>query len=115
MPSPLDEICCACVPTEALSLLASLRCEPGLRASVTERGTWLRWDAGNERVLQAVMPIHGVELFSFHAGRWHRFGQTLPAFDFPGNLDYQPLAHVLFPTPVQPIVAPTANWQPLRL
>ena len=90
-----------------------MRFEPGLRAAALTEAphAWVRWDAGNETadVLQAVMPIHGVELFSFHAGRWHRFGRTLPAFDFRGDLDYQPLSHVLFPAPVQPIAAWTDN------
>jgi hypothetical protein len=115
MPSPFDDVCCACMPREAIALLASLRVEPGLRAALTDQHAWLRWDAGNERVVQAVMPIHGAVLFRFHDGRWHRFGQTLPAFDFPGDLEYQPLAHVLFPAPVQPIPAVTPPARPVRL
>jgi hypothetical protein len=111
----LQEICCACLPKDALPHLASLRCEPGLRAALTERHAWLRWDAGNERVLEAVMPIHGVELFSLHLGRWHRLGQLLPTFDIPANLDYRPLAHALFPAAVQPIAQGAVAWKPLRL
>jgi hypothetical protein len=86
-----------------------------LRAALAGQHAWLRWDAGNERVTQAVMPIHGAVLYRFHDGRWYRFGHTLPAFDFPGDLDYQPLAHVLFPAPVQPIPAATPVARPVRL
>jgi hypothetical protein len=111
----LKEICSARLPLDALPHLASLRCEPGLRAALTDGHVWLRWDAGNERVLEAVIPIHGVELFSFDSGRWLRAGQLLPAFDFPGNLDYRPLAHVLFPAPAQPIGLGAVAWKPLRL
>jgi hypothetical protein len=39
----------------------------------------------------------------------------LPAFDFPDQLDYQPLAHALFPAPVQPIGRGTVAWKPIRL
>jgi hypothetical protein len=106
MASPLEQIALARLPRTALPLLARLRTEPGVQAALTEEHTWLRWDAGNELVLQTVMPIHGAILFHFQDGHWHGFGQALPAFDLPTNLDYQPLAHVLFPAPVQPIPAP---------
>lgn len=115
MLSPFDDVCCACIPRDGLSLLASLRIEPGLRAALTDEHAWLRWDAGNEQVVQAVMPIHDVVLFRFHEGCWRRFGQMLPAFDFPGELDYQPIAHVLFPAPVQPIPVPQVAFQPSSL
>jgi hypothetical protein len=115
MPSPFDDVCCARIPRAALPLLASLRVEPGLRASLTEDHAWLRWDAGNEHVLRIVMPIHDAQLFRFHEGRWHRFGESLPAFDFPGDLDYEPLSHALFPAPVQPMSVPALAGQPMRL
>jgi MoxR-vWA-beta-propeller ternary system domain bpX2 len=115
MSSPFDDVCRARIPREAIARLAGLRVEPGLRVALTADHAWLRWDAGNERVLQAVMPIHGVVLYSFEAGRWYRFGSSLPDFDFPTDLDEQPLAHVMFPAVVQPIAAPTFAGQPLRL
>src|SRR5436853_1232325 len=63
MPSPLDNICCARLPRAALPLLASLRTEPGVQAALTEEYAWIRWEAGNEQVLQTVMPIHDAILF----------------------------------------------------
>ena len=76
MPSPFDDVCCARIPRAALPRLASLRVEPGLRGSITEDHAWLRWDAGNERVLRIVMPIHDAQLFRFREERW---SQRLPA------------------------------------
>src|SRR5205823_400544 len=80
-----------------------------------ERHAFIRWEAGNEQVLRAVLPIHGAVLFGFQDGHWHSLGQSLPAFDFPANLDYQPLAHVLFPAQVQPICATDLRVPPLHL
>jgi len=115
MPTAFDDVCCARIPRDSLALLACLRIEPGLRACLTEQHAWLRWDAGNERVLRAVMPIHDALLYCFHDGRWHRFGHALPDFEFPIDLHYQPLAHLLFPMPVQPIPVPATSWQALRM
>jgi hypothetical protein len=115
MPSRLDQISCVRMPLAALPLLASLRAEPAVRAALTEDHAWIRWDAGDDHVLQTVLPIHDAVLFGFHDGQWHRFGETLPAFDFPVHLEYRPLAHVLFPMPVVPIPAQAGVVQPLRL
>jgi hypothetical protein len=101
--SSLESICCARIPREALGLLAGLRTEPGVQAALVDRHAWIRWDGGSDVVMRTVLPIHGVVLFGVRDGQWHQFGQTLPAFDFPTELEYQPLAHVLFPAPVQPI------------
>lgn len=115
MSSPLQEICCACLPTAALPLLARLRTEAGVQVARTDRYAWVRWHAGDDEVLRVVMPIHGAELFRLHDGCWHRFGQVLPAFDFPSELEYQPLAHVLFPAPVTPTPPPSTALSPIRL
>jgi hypothetical protein len=111
----LEHIACARLPRAALPLLAGLRTEPGVQVALTEDYAWLRWEAGNEGVLQTVMPIHGTLLFCFQDGHWRRFGEALPAFDFPMQLDYQPLAHVLFPAPILPIPAPSLRPAPVLL
>jgi hypothetical protein len=111
----LENVSCARLPRDAIALLASLRTERGMQAALTEQYAWIRWEAGNEVVLRLVLPIHDAVLFHFHDGRWHQFGQTLPAFDFPADLDYQPLAHVLFPAPVQPIPPLPMREQPLSV
>lgn len=115
MTTPFDDVCCARIPRDALPRLASLRVEPGLRAADNNQHAWLRWEAGNERVVQTVMPIHEAVLFRFHGGHWHRFGERVPAFDFPADLEDQPLAHVLFPAPVQALPAPAPDVTSLRM
>jgi hypothetical protein len=103
MPTPFADIACASLPLDALPHLAALRCEPGLQVATADGRLWLRFEPGSERVLRCVLPLPGVELFACRDGTWRRFGQSLPAFDFPHNADYQPLAHVLFPSPVLPM------------
>lgn len=115
MPSPLDDVCRAALPRASLPLLAPLRCEPGLRFALHEDDLWLSWDAANERILAALLPLSGVRLFAFRAGRWFPPGKHLPALDLPSGLDEQPLDRVLFPTPVNPIAAGQAPVQRVRL
>src|SRR6476660_8106204 len=115
MKSPFDDVCCALLPREALARLAPLRCEPGVQLAQTADRVWVRWELGNEHVLRAVLPLHDGALFAFRDGAWHRFAEALPAFDFPARLDFQPLAHVLFPAPVQPLPARDPAVQPTRL
>lgn len=115
MHHPLDDVSCARLPSDALPRLAPLRCTPGVQAAKTPDALWLRWEPGADRVLRSVLPLHGAELFAVRHGRWHRFGQALPAFDFPADLDFQPLYQLLFPAPVQPLPATDAKARPVRL
>jgi hypothetical protein len=110
----LDDVCCARLPAPALAALARLRCEPDLRAARAADHVWLRWDAGNERVLRAVLPLPGVALFAHREGRWYPFGRALPVFDLPAP-DYRPLAHVLFPAPLQAVPPPRDAAPPVTL
>jgi hypothetical protein len=99
----VDNITCASLPSEALPLLAPLRCEPGLQVAVAAGRLWLRFEPGNERILRGVLPLHGVVLFACRDGTWRRFNQSLPAFDFPTDPHFEPLYQVLFPAPVLPL------------
>ena len=111
----MDDVGCARIPRDSLAVLARLRITPGLRVALLGDHAWLRWEAGDQAVLSAVLPIHGVELFSFRDGRWHRFGSSLPDFGFPHGLEYQPIAHALFPGAVQPIADNGSPRLPLRM
>ena len=115
MRSPLDETCAARLPAALLPALAPLRCEPGLHAARAGDTLWLRWDAGNDAVAQSVLPLPGAELFVRRDDRWYRLGRALPAFDVPADLDYRPLAHVLFPAPLTATPAPILDLRPERL
>jgi hypothetical protein len=102
MTTPLDEISCARLPLAALPGLAGLRCLPGVSVLLQEEYAWVRWPAGDMRVLRHLLPLTGVELFERRAGLWYRAGQRLPTFDIPADAEDRPLESVLFPAPVQP-------------
>lgn len=110
-----DDACRARLPREALPLLARLRTEVGVRAALTERHVWLRWEPGNERVLAVVMPIEGAILYQRIEGDWHRLGRLLADLDVPRDLEEKPLAHVLFPAPLASVPPPTLTAQPMSL
>ena len=101
MDTPLDDVCCACLPADALSQLASLRAHAGIRVQLTGERAWLWWTAGDAFVVQRVLALRGAELFARRDGRWYRPGRRLPAFEVPVENDARPLAHVLMPAPVQ--------------
>jgi hypothetical protein len=109
-----DDVCCARLPREVLPLLASLRAETNVNAAIDGEQAWLRWEAGNARVVEVVLPIPGIELYRACTGQWYRFGHSLPDFAFP-SLEFRPLAHVVFPDRVNPTPPGAATWQPIRL
>lgn len=115
MPTSFDDVCAAALPTQALPLLAPLRCEPGLQVATEGGRLWLRFEPGSERVVRAILPLSGVELFAFRHGDWRQFGQSLPAFDFPQRARFEPLYQVLFPAPVLPLPADGGPIRPVRL
>jgi hypothetical protein len=110
-----DEVGCASLPTDALALLAPLRCEPGVQVAHDAGRLWVRFDAANERVLHKVLSLSGIELFAFRGGAWRRFGQSMPAFDFPENPQFDPLFQVVFPAPVLPVPPDKMPLTPVRL
>lgn len=112
---PLDDVCRARLPLRALPLLAPLRCEPDLEIATIEEHVWLRWEAGNERIVRAVLPLADSVVFTQRDGHWFRVGHALPSFDVADDIAFRPLAHVLFPAPVTPTAAPTAPLAPLPL
>ena len=111
----LSEVCCACFPANELAALAELRCVPGVRVALAGEQAWVRWQAGDERVLRRVLPIRGSELYFSRDNRWYPLGHHLPAFAFPADLKYRPLCEVLTPAPVQPVPAPGGNSGPFPL
>lgn len=98
----LDDVNCASLPLEAAPLLAALRTRDGLRVRADGSRLWLWWTAGDDEVLQCVLPLPGVELFARREGRWYRSGRRLPTRDVPDDAGAQPLLAVLAPIPVQP-------------
>jgi hypothetical protein len=115
MHTPVNDVTLARVSRSSLGRLGPLRCEPGVEVAPVGDVCWLRWEPGTDRVLRAVMPLPGAELFAFRRGQWRRLGQSVPAFDVPDGLDYQPLSHILFPAPVVPIPPRPGALRPAAL
>jgi hypothetical protein len=107
MSSPLQEVRCASLPVAALGALAGVRDLPGVTVALVDGRAWVRWD-DEPAVLRAVLPVAGVELYVRRTDVWYRYGQHLPAFDFPNGVEYRPLARVLVPAAVDPLPAPRA-------
>lgn len=101
MDTPLDDVCCACLPAAALSRLAPLRAHAGIRGRLAGERVWLWWTAGDAAVVQRILALRGAEVFARRDGRWYRPGRRLPAFEVPVEDDARPLAHILMPAPVQ--------------
>jgi hypothetical protein len=110
-----DSVTCASLPVDALPLLAPLRCDPGVSVALHSGRLWVRFDAGTDRVLRTLLPLSHIDLFVAREGVWHRYGQSLPAFDFPHDAHFQALHQAIFPAPVQPAPAGVAPVTPLRL
>jgi hypothetical protein len=115
MAKTLDDVCCASLPTEALSALAAIRDAPHVQVAVVGSRAIVRWEPGEESVLRVVLPLRGVELFVYRDKLWYRFGHRLPAFDFPSSADYRPLLQVVTPAPQQPLPGPVQDLQPMEL
>jgi hypothetical protein len=115
MPAPLHDVCCASLPPESLAALAAVRELTEVRVALAAGRAWVRWEPGEERVLRAVLPVSGVELYVRRDGRWHRHGHHLPAFDFPAQLDERPVHQVLTPAPVRPVPPPSVQPRPIAL
>jgi hypothetical protein len=84
-----QDVRCASIPVEALSVLADLRCEPGIRVTISGDRAWICWDDGPESdvtrriLLGHILPMADAEVFARRDGRWHRPGESLPAFHVP--------------------------------
>ena len=115
MLTPLQEVCRASLPREALPVLAGLRARRGVEVTLAGGRAWVSWAEGDEAVLRCVLPVSGVELYVYREGRWHRFGHHLPALGAIAEGEAQPLDRVLFPAPVQPLPPPASALQPVAL
>jgi hypothetical protein len=84
-----QDVRCASISVEDLTVLADLRREAGIRVTIAEGRAWVCWDdgpnsEGTRRVLvERLLPLAGVETFLRRDGRWHRPGEHLPAFGMP--------------------------------
>lgn len=109
----LDDVCCARFPLAALAALAGVRCARGVMVLPDGGHVWLRWPAGDEAVLRAVLPIAGLEMYVRREGSWYRLGCRLPVSGPPG--EGRPLDQVLLPAPVRPLAVPSDVLRPMAL
>lgn len=94
----LEHATCARIPSEALATLASLRRSEGISVVFEgEHHAWVSWEPGDDRVLRAILPVEGVELYERRGPAWHRAGRRLPSFDGPPQGEPIPLSRAVTP------------------
>ena len=95
----LEHVSLARIPARALASLAGLRRLASVSVALDGAFAWVSWEAGDEQVLRAVLPVESVGLFERQGESWHRAGSRLPSFA--GNPPGEPmaLAGVLTPEP----------------
>src|SRR5262245_48031795 len=103
------DVCCASLPPDLLGALAALRATPGVKLLIEGERLWLRWQAGDERVLRVVMPLPGAVLYAWRDA-WFRMGSRLSAFEVPVG-EFQPLHNLLVPEPLTPAAVGEATWR----
>ncbi len=82
----LEHVSLARIPAQSLAALAGLRRLATVSVALDGASAWVSWEAGDEQVLRAVLPVESVELFERRGDSWHRAGSRLPSFvgDPPG-------------------------------
>ncbi len=99
--TPLEQVTCASLPASALAVLAGLRRLAGASVLVEGERAWVWWEPGEGRVLGALLPVEGVELFEGRGGEWFRAGRRLPAADVPDRAGAVPIDRAVVPSPFE--------------
>jgi len=95
MDSTLSEISCASFPWSDLPALGPARALSHVEVARIDDRAWVRWQPGNELVLERILPLPDARFYVLRDQYWYRFSYHLPAFDVPFAVDYQPLHRVL--------------------
>jgi hypothetical protein len=111
----LEHVSCARLPAQALLGLAGLRRVEEVSVIADGDHSWVFWEVGDERVLRAVLPVEGVELFEKRADGWHRAGHRLPSFGVPPAGDPVALARAITPESFSAEVPGGGAIRPSRL
>jgi MoxR-vWA-beta-propeller ternary system domain bpX2 len=111
----LEHVSCARLPAQALLGLAGLRRVEGISVIAEGDHAWVFWEAGDERVLRAVLPASGVELFEKRGDDWYRAGHRLPSFGVPPRGEPLALARAITPEPFSAELPGGGATRPSRL
>ena len=103
------------MPASALALLAGLRRVEGISVVREGEHVWVYWEPGDQRVLQAVLPASGVELYEKKGDTWHRVGHRLPAFELHPAGEPIALDRVVTPEPFSAAHPPREALRPTTL
>lgn len=106
----LEQTSLACLHRDHGKLLAPLRCHPSVQVGCKEEKLWLRWDEGNGQVVQALLPIPGIQFFGKQDPYWYPAGQSLPAFTIP-QLEWRSLDQLLLPERIATVPASQGNFE----
>lgn len=123
MLSSRSEIRCASIPEAELARLADLRREPGISVTLDCGRAWVVWDDwtdldGTRPILvERLLAIAGVEVFVRRGSRWHRPGESLPAFDLPAEVGRSGdrLDRLVFPDRLDIVPPPAERPRPVAL
>jgi MoxR-vWA-beta-propeller ternary system domain bpX2 len=113
--SSLLDVCCASLTPQCLGAVAGFRSAPGVQVALHGGLAWVRWEPHQDYILQALLPVRGVQLYVQRDGLWYRHGGHLPAFDLPEQADYRPLYRAVTPVPVKPVPPLLPNLRPMTL
>jgi hypothetical protein len=89
MTAPWQYVRCASIPESELPILADLRREGSIRVTIARGRAWVCWEDGPDAeatrciLVERLLPLVGVEIFSWSGRTWQRPGECLPAFDLP--------------------------------
>jgi hypothetical protein len=115
MIAALNEVTCASLPADGLAVLADCRGRTGLEVAIQANRAWVRWPAGDERVLLPLLTVPGACLYVRRGGCWYRYGHHLPEFDFPEQIEYRPLHQAVVPAPFASVAPPELSPHPVPL
>ncbi|MCF6227877.1 MAG: hypothetical protein L3J82_04300 [Planctomycetes bacterium] len=98
MPEPaLNNVSRASLPVSQLPALAELRLLPGLEIVIETDTAWLHWQGLTGQVLEHILPIQGVQLYSKIDGQWFPLNSRLPV-SAPATQPALALSELLQPT-----------------
>jgi hypothetical protein len=111
----LEHVSCARLPASSLGSLAGLRRVEEIQIVADGDHAWVFWESSDSRVLAALLPITGVELFERKDDAWHRPGCSLPSFLRAPDGERVPLSRAVTPQPFSSIQPGPSETPPSKL